>query len=237
MWHPTQKLRHSNTIQWLASNSWLYTWISNDDGIQACYEAWLLQEKSDPQHPPSTTLRSLLELVLKLNTLEFNERHYLQTLGTAMGSSLAPTYANTFMGKLKKQILNTARCKPKCYKCIIDNILWFLNSHNVSLTTLTHTWPIYTVHLRKELDLSHISGPERRITPTYSAGHIKPAAKQLYIKHDSHHPPGTFKGVTIDETIRLERANSKTTDFHMTQMLQDVFHYQKINVIVNDLPF
>jgi len=51
----------------------LYTCIPHDEGIQACHEAWLLQEQNDPQHPPAETLRCLLELVLNLNTLKFDE--------------------------------------------------------------------------------------------------------------------------------------------------------------------
>ena len=50
----------------------LYTCISNDQGLEACYRAWLKREMTDPQQPPAETLRHLLELVLKLNVLEFN---------------------------------------------------------------------------------------------------------------------------------------------------------------------
>ena len=81
----------------------LYTNIPNEEGIQAYYESWREQEMGDPQHPPAEVLRHLLELVLKLNTFEFNNRYYLQKFGTAMGSKLAPAYANTFMGKLEKE--------------------------------------------------------------------------------------------------------------------------------------
>ena len=45
----------------------LYTNIPNDEGIRACYEAWLKQETTDPQHP-----------LVKLNVFKFNGRHYLQ---------------------------------------------------------------------------------------------------------------------------------------------------------------
>ena len=89
----------------------LYTNIPNDSGINACYEAWLQQEWTDPQHPPAEILRYLLQIVLKLNTFEFNQKHYLQKFGTAMGFKLAPAYTNTFMGKLEKSILNTSPLK------------------------------------------------------------------------------------------------------------------------------
>ena len=100
----------------------LYTNIPNDEGIQACYEAWLEQEMSDPQHPPAEVLRHLLELVLKLNTFKFNGKHYLQKFGTAMGSKLAPAYTNTFMGRLEKAILDTSPLKPTYYRRFIDDI-------------------------------------------------------------------------------------------------------------------
>ena len=55
----------------------LYTNIPNEEGIQACYEAWRTRETMDPQHPPADVLRHLLETVLKLNTFEFDNKYYL----------------------------------------------------------------------------------------------------------------------------------------------------------------
>ena len=104
----------------------LYTNIPNDEGIQACYEAWRARENTDPQHPPADVLRHLLEIVLKLNTFEFDNKHYLQKFGTAMGSKLAPAYANTFMGRLEKAILAGSAHRPIYYRRFIDDIfmLW-----------------------------------------------------------------------------------------------------------------
>ena len=76
----------------------LYTNIPNEEGIRACYEAWLEQETNDPQHPQQKHSDNYWNF--KLNVFEFNDKHYLQIFGTAMGSKLAPAYANTFMGKL-----------------------------------------------------------------------------------------------------------------------------------------
>jgi len=42
--------------------------------------------------------------------------------------------------------------------------------------------------------------------------HIKPTNKQLYVRYDSHHPPGTFKGVTIGEAIKFKRINTISTN-------------------------
>ena len=84
--------------------------------------AWLTQ-KDDPQQPPPEVLRYLLELVLKLNTLELNGKFYLKTRGTVMGSRCAPTYANIFMGNIEKKILQTGNIQPLFYKRFIDDII------------------------------------------------------------------------------------------------------------------
>jgi hypothetical protein len=47
-------------------------------------------------------------MVLKKNNFTFNGDHYLQINGTAMGTNMAPSYANIFMGKLEKQLLESS---------------------------------------------------------------------------------------------------------------------------------
>jgi hypothetical protein len=46
--------------------------------------------------------------VLKKNNFTFNGDHYLQINGTAMGTKMAPSYANIFMGKIEKQLLESS---------------------------------------------------------------------------------------------------------------------------------
>lgn len=42
--------------------------------------------------------------------------------------------------------------------------------------------------------------------------HIKPTNK-LYVRHDSYHPPGTDKGVTIGKAVRYLHTNSDPKQF------------------------
>ena len=53
---------------------------------------------------PAHDIARLLKLVSDNNIFEFNEEHPLQILGTAMGTRLAPSYANIFMEKLERNI-------------------------------------------------------------------------------------------------------------------------------------
>ena len=68
-----------------------YTNIPHNEGIQACQKA--LETRPSPA-PPTTYLTRMIELMLKLNNFSFNEEHYLQVQGTAMGTRMAPSYAN-----------------------------------------------------------------------------------------------------------------------------------------------
>ena len=64
----------------------------------------------------------LAGLVLKNNNFEFNGNHYLQRLGTAIGTRMAPLYANLFMDRLKTTLLDRYPKKPHTLLRYIDNI-------------------------------------------------------------------------------------------------------------------
>jgi hypothetical protein len=49
----------------------------------------------------SSPYKEMLTLVLKNNNFTFDGNHHLQINGTAMGTKMAPFYANIFMGDLE----------------------------------------------------------------------------------------------------------------------------------------
>ena len=148
---------HNNTWLVTVDVKSLYTNIPNEQGIQACYQAWLEQETKDPQQPPAETLKQLLELVFKLNVFEFNNEYYLQLFGTAMGSKLAPAYANVLMGQLEANILANSHLKPTFYRRFIDDIFLL--------------WP----HSEEELDqfITHMNGANSSIQFTFEKAKLK----------------------------------------------------------------
>ena len=52
------------------------------------------------------------ELVLKNNNFEFDDKHYVQKLGTAIGTRMAPSCANIFMNRLERQLISQAAINP-----------------------------------------------------------------------------------------------------------------------------
>ena len=72
----------------------MYPSILQEEGIQA-----LLKHDNLLPFPKMTTTR-LLNFILKENYFIFNNKHYHQTKGVAMGTPIAPTFANFFMYEL-----------------------------------------------------------------------------------------------------------------------------------------
>ena len=83
----------------------LYTNIPNHEGIDASTKHL---NNHDTTGVNIQMIRSMLELILENNYFEFNDKYYLQTHGTAMGTTMAVSYANIFMAALEEEILKNA---------------------------------------------------------------------------------------------------------------------------------
>ena len=68
------------------------------------------------------TLTLAMDNVLKCNNFEFNGKHNLQIQGMAMGTIMAPSYANIFWGRLEKQLIQSVSLKPVSLLRFIDDI-------------------------------------------------------------------------------------------------------------------
>ena len=79
--------------------SW-YTNIPHNEGTQSIKE-FLAIHRDTNAIPHNSYIIELLEVVLASNYFDFNGKHYHQKSGTAMGTKLAPSYANLFMTKFQ----------------------------------------------------------------------------------------------------------------------------------------
>ena len=76
---------------------------------------------------PTEYIKRALKLILQENSFEFNEKNYLQTHGTAMGTKMAVAFANIFMGTVESQILRRSVLKPLVWKRYINDIFSIWN--------------------------------------------------------------------------------------------------------------
>ena len=75
----------------------LYTNIPHKEGIEACRHFLNTRQNKSL---PTERICDLIRMILTMNNFTFNDQHFLQIHGTAMGTRMAPSYANLFIGKL-----------------------------------------------------------------------------------------------------------------------------------------
>ncbi len=188
-------------------------------------------QQAMPTNPPITKehrlkhmLREMLLLLLKDNTFEFAGRYFKQIKGAAMGTPVAPTLANLFMGKLEATALNSwTGTQPILWLRYIDDVLLLLQDSEDTLTDLV-------AHLNSQmasikftftcsnnsidfLDITLYKGPrylqEGRLD-------IRPYSKKIdphaYLHYSSAHHRAVTAGMVKEEVIRtLRRCSSPET--------------------------
>ena len=113
----------------------LYPHIPHDEGLQAVREALGFSNTHHSDRSENSGLKQdivdFTELVLKNNNFEFDNKHYVQKLGTAIGTRMAPSYANIFMDRLERQLISQAEIKPHTWWRFIDDIfiIWTEGEH------------------------------------------------------------------------------------------------------------
>ena len=93
----------------------LYTNIPHYEGVQAIKEILAIHRDINAL-PHNSYIIELLQVVLTNNYFDFNCKHYHQKSGTAMGTKLAPSYANLFMSKFEQDHVYTYHLQPSLWK-------------------------------------------------------------------------------------------------------------------------
>ena len=169
----------------------LYTNIPRDEDIKSALY-FLMNHKEQYKHPEQPNpeiLGELINLVLKNNVFEFNDEFFLQTQGTAVGTNMAPAYANLFMGKLEEHLTKLGGNHIHTWKRFIDDIfiIWtgtkeeFEHYMHTINQTIKFTHEISDTELTF-LDVTAYKGDRFQETNILDIKtHIKATNKQLYV--------------------------------------------------------
>lgn len=197
----------------------LYTNIPTDFGISLIEE--FLNEKRDPNLKPSNSmLVKLLEFVLTLNDFEFNGDYYLQLFGTAIGTKVAPSYANLVMSIFEEKYVYTYKQQPLLWKRFIDDIfgLWpysvnsllqFVEHLNSCVDSLKFTLE-YSYTKVSFLDVLVLSNGDGNITTDL---YKKPTDARNYLVFNSAHPLSCKRGIPFGQFLRIRRICSSLEMF------------------------
>ena len=196
----------------------LYTNIPNHEGLLAVAE----HLRTDPdKQKVGPHLLKLLQLVLHSMSFSFNGDHYLQIGGTAMGTSVAPNYANLFMDRFETKALDNWLLKPLVWLRFIDDIfmIWTHGEDSLSnfIEYLNGIHP--TIKFTHEVSTSSINFLDTTIKinsnrELYTTLYEKPTDTHLYLHYtSSHHAPSKTKG-PYGQYLRLRRICTYDDDFN-----------------------
>ena len=179
----------------------LYLNIPHAEGIESVLNrAYYKNKDADKMTMPPGTMSDLL---LTKNHFQFADSMYHQIQGTAMGTKIAPAYANNFMAELEEKLLENYPTKPILWKRYIDDVLciWpgkqedldtFIKYLNRSHPTIKFTYESSTTSV-DFLDITIYKG-DRYISQNKLD--IKPYFKKnnkfQYLEYNSAHPRTTF---------------------------------------------
>ena len=187
----------------------LYTNIPNNEGITAVRRS-LSMTRDFMHNPTNNSICDLLHLVLSCNNFQFDNKHYLQIGGTAMGTKVTPSFANIFMSWFEDKFVYTYTPKPLLWKRYIDDIfmIWphgqeslneFVKHLNNSHKTIKFTTESSTSHVNF-LDITvSINNNREIVTSLYT----KPTDSHNYLLYSSEHPRHLLRGIPYSQFLRV----------------------------------
>lgn len=219
------KLSQAKENIWLISADVeaLYPNINTNRGIMRLTR--MLQEKGHATPDRRAFIGKALNLVLKQNFVQFQNRVFKQVNGTAMGTPLGPQYANLFMLSLEEETVSKWMTEGLAlYKRFIDDIFAIfigteakalefiqeLNSLDPDIK-LTHSLSQESVNF---LDITILA--DKRLTKEGRLStkvYQKELNEYLYVPFHSYHTDKQKSGFIKGECIRYIRNSSSKKDY------------------------
>jgi hypothetical protein len=197
----------------------LYTNIPNAEGIRACKKQ-LETHRTEDTCPSNTNILRMLDFVLTKNNFDFNEKHYLQIGGTAMGTRVAPSFANLFMADFEDKFVYPYTHQPTIWMRYIDDIflIWQHGETKLSkfLDHLNQCHP--TIKFTSEHSLTQINFLDTTVHLDnngllYTDLYCKPTDSHNYLLYDSAHPKHCKDSLPYSQLLRVRRICSRMEDF------------------------
>ncbi|XP_065424163.1 uncharacterized protein LOC135975776 [Chrysemys picta bellii] len=215
-----------NTILATMDVEALYTNIPHKDGLPAI-------RNSIPDNVTANLVAELCDFVLTHNYFTFGDNIYLQVSGTAMGTRMAPQYANIFMADLEQRFLSSRPLTPLLYLRYIDDIVIIWTHGKEALEEFHHDFNNFHPTINLSLDQSTQAVHFLDTTVLISDGHInttlyrKPTDHYTYLHASSFHPGHTTRSIVYSQALRYNRicSNPSDRDKHLQDFYQAFLYY------------
>ena len=205
-----------NTILVTLDVTALYSNIPHNDGIGACKKHLDVKAQSTAS---SEDICQLINFIFENNVLSFNDEYFLQVCGRAMGTRMAPCYANIFMAELEENFFSGYPYKPLAYCKYINDIfiVWspcldllhnlinsINNQHsNIIFTSINSTTSVNFLDVTIDLHGGNIS------TKTYT----KSTDTHAFLSYNSFHQRHAKQSIIYSQFLSCKRICSNDEIF------------------------
>ena len=190
----------------------LYTNIPTQEGIQACLYYINKYKKETPSFTPNNRiLKTLFHFVLENNYFLLNKDLYKQKHGCAMGTKMAPPYADLFLGKLETE------------KILTKKFMKYINLYKRFLDDIFILWKGTLDELHRFIDHINNIHPTIKFTYTYSKEKIDFLDTTIYIDEFSN----TFKSRLFRKEI-CKNSILHYASYHPLHTKENIIHTQAL---------
>ena len=170
---------------------------------------------------PTETIYDLIRIILTMSNFAFNSKHYLQKHGTAIGTRMAPSYANLFLGKFERDALLNSPHRPYLWLRFIDDIFMIWTTGPEKLKIFVDY--LYNLHSTIKFTCSHSPSniPFLDVMVSVKDGSIetdlytKRTDKHPYLLASSCHPQDTKRAIPFSLALRLRRICSDPDNYKL----------------------
>ena len=171
-------------------------------------------------HEARSVISKLINLVLTKNNFQFNGENYLQVLGTAMGTRMAPSFASLFMGKLEMDFLDSCEKTHLIWLRFLDDIFMVWNHSEqelhefISKINKFHDTIKFTFNYsNKEATFLDVNIKMKENVELDTSVHEKATNCHRYIEFSSCHPLSCKQGIPYSQAKRYRRITSDNVCF------------------------
>ena len=223
-------IKHTDLLLVTLDVTSLYTNIPHKEGIEAI-EKLLNKVRPTSNMPKNSSIIEILKLVLTCNNFQFNGINYLQKNGTAMGTRVAPTYANLFMADYEDKYVYTYPLQPLLWVRYIDDcfmpwqhgmdeLIKFVDYLNQQDENIQFTFEV-SPHTINFLDTTVRYHIRHGFSTTL---YTKPTDKHTYLHYKSCHPPHIMQSLPYSQFLRVRRLCTHFDDY-MINSLEMAAHF------------
>jgi len=177
----------------------LYPSIPIDESIDLILTE--LQSHQNPTHPPIfIILRQILNFILHNNCFNYADLIFLQVRGIAMGTPMAPDFANLLMSCFEDKFVFNLGTKPAYYRRYIDDLLFTWDDTHDELIKfmdyLNNCHP--TIKFTSESSPTEVTYLDLKLVKEDTSIYVKP-----HLKKPTPSPMYMLRLITIKPYLKL----------------------------------